>query len=165
MSRVTLLAVSVALIWNSLSGRGRVQCPPGLLPAQQRCTDHQGRSAASPSAWLCVNVNAFGNGSWGTRCLCWEGGRSGALLCGCIQTCRRTQSWELLLCWTSWAPQNWKLYPASPPPQICPPSRTEEIWNGNLLIYSNNRSSAVWGLSGASNWMEDGVCPTLERMM
>lgn len=165
MSGVTLLAVSVALIWNSLSGRGRVQCPPGLLPAQQRCTDHQGRSAASPSAWPCVNVNAFGNGSWGARCLCWEGGRSGALLCGCIQTCRRTQSRELWSCWTSWGPQDWKLYPASPPPQICPPSRTEEIWNGNLLIYSNNRSSAVWGLSGASNWMEDGVCPTLERMM
>lgn len=165
MSGVTLLAVSVALIRNSLSGCGRVQCPPGLLPAQQRCTDHQGRSAASPSAWLCVNVNAFGNGSWGARCLCWEGGRSGALLCGCIQTCRRTQSQELWSCWTSWGSQDWKLYPASPPPQICPPSRTEEIWNGNLLIYSNNRSSAVWGLSGASNRMEDGVCPTLERMM
>jgi len=68
---------------------------------------------------------------------------------GDLQECSRSQ--ELRLCWKQLIPLGLEYVPPLPHHQVCPASRTEEISNGNLLTYSDKRSSAAQGILGALN--------------
>lgn len=64
-----------------------------------------------------------------------------------LQECSRSQ--ELRLHWKQLIPSGLEYIPSVPHHQACPASRTSEIWNGNLFIYSDKHSSAAWGTLGA----------------